>query len=152
MGDFDLRKLPLGRLQTLWEWKNRVLLEEYYIFNVAIPLATICCNLSLFSPCVVVWPKLSRSGSSSSSIRALQSDSKFVSQLEMGRPSDPSSSRKSKPSSISESKSLRSQASPKVRRDYPTLGVPISHALPMGRIEVHEDLLAQIVLVCTPST
>ena len=25
-------------LETLWEWKNRVLLEEYYIFNVAIPL------------------------------------------------------------------------------------------------------------------
>ena len=22
----------------LWEWKNRVLLEEHYIFNVAIPL------------------------------------------------------------------------------------------------------------------
>ena len=25
------------RLQGLWEWKNRVLLEEYYIFNVVIP-------------------------------------------------------------------------------------------------------------------
>ncbi len=25
-------------LQTLWEWKNRVLLEEHYIFNVVIPL------------------------------------------------------------------------------------------------------------------
>ena len=25
-------------LRTLWEWKNRVLLEEYYIFNVVIPL------------------------------------------------------------------------------------------------------------------
>jgi hypothetical protein len=37
LGDFNLQKLPLGRLQTPWEWKNRVLLEEYYIFNVAIP-------------------------------------------------------------------------------------------------------------------
>ena len=35
MGDFTLQKLPSRRLQTLWEWKNRVLLEEYYIFNVA---------------------------------------------------------------------------------------------------------------------
>ena len=38
MGDFNLQKLPSRRLQTLWEQKNRVLLEEYYIFNVAIPL------------------------------------------------------------------------------------------------------------------
>ncbi len=38
MGDFDLQKLPSGRLQTLWEWENRVLLEEYYVFNVVIPL------------------------------------------------------------------------------------------------------------------
>ena len=37
-GDFNLQKLPSRRLQTLWEWENRVLLEEYYIFNVAIPL------------------------------------------------------------------------------------------------------------------
>ncbi len=29
-----LQKLDSGRLQTLWEWKNRVLLEEYYTFNV----------------------------------------------------------------------------------------------------------------------
>ncbi len=33
-----LQKLDSGSLQTLWEWKNRVLLEEYYIFNLAIPL------------------------------------------------------------------------------------------------------------------
>jgi hypothetical protein len=32
-----LQKLPLTRLQTLWEWKNRVLLEEYYTFNLVIP-------------------------------------------------------------------------------------------------------------------
>jgi hypothetical protein len=38
LGDFNLQKLPFRRLQTLWEWKNRVLLEEYYIFNAAIPL------------------------------------------------------------------------------------------------------------------
>ena len=38
MGDFNLQKLPPRGLQPLWEWKNRVLLEEYYIFNVAIPL------------------------------------------------------------------------------------------------------------------
>ena len=37
LGDFSPQKLPSGRLQTLWEWKNRVPLEEYYIFNVAIP-------------------------------------------------------------------------------------------------------------------
>ena len=38
LGDFTLQKLPSRGLQTLWEWKNRVLLEEDYIFNVAIPL------------------------------------------------------------------------------------------------------------------
>ena len=32
-----LQKLPLTSLQTLWEYQNRLLLEEYYIFNVAIP-------------------------------------------------------------------------------------------------------------------
>ena len=32
-----LQKLDSRRLQTLWEWKNRVLLEECYIFYVAIP-------------------------------------------------------------------------------------------------------------------
>ncbi len=37
LGDFDLQELPSRRLQTLWEWKNRVLLEEYYIFHVVIP-------------------------------------------------------------------------------------------------------------------
>ncbi len=31
------QKLPLTRLQTLWEWRNRVLLEEHYVFNEAIP-------------------------------------------------------------------------------------------------------------------
>ena len=30
-GDFNPQKLPSRRLQTLWEQKNRVLLEEYYI-------------------------------------------------------------------------------------------------------------------------
>ena len=35
LGGFNPQKLPSRRLQTLWEWKSRVLLEEYYIFNVA---------------------------------------------------------------------------------------------------------------------
>ncbi len=38
LGDFNLQKLPSRRLLTLWGWKNRVLLEEYYTFNVAISL------------------------------------------------------------------------------------------------------------------
>ena len=38
LGDFTPDRLDSRSLQTLWEWKNRVLLEEYYIFNVAIPL------------------------------------------------------------------------------------------------------------------
>ena len=33
-----LQKLDSRSLQTPWEWKNRVLLEEHYIFDVAIPL------------------------------------------------------------------------------------------------------------------
>ncbi len=33
----NLGKFALMSLQTLWEWKNRVLLEEYSIFNEAIP-------------------------------------------------------------------------------------------------------------------
>ncbi len=37
LGDFNHQKLPSRRLQTLWEWKTRVVLEAYYIFNVAIP-------------------------------------------------------------------------------------------------------------------
>ncbi len=37
LGDSNPQQLPPRRLQTLWEWKNRVLLEEYYIFNVVIP-------------------------------------------------------------------------------------------------------------------
>ena len=35
LGDFNHQKLPLTRLRGHWEQKNRVLLEEYYIFNVA---------------------------------------------------------------------------------------------------------------------
>ena len=38
LGDFNLQKLPLRRLEVLWEWKNRVLLEQYYISTVVIPL------------------------------------------------------------------------------------------------------------------
>ena len=38
MGDFTPDGLDSRSLYTLWEWENRVLLEEYYIFNVAIPL------------------------------------------------------------------------------------------------------------------
>ncbi len=38
LGDFNPQQLPSRGLQTLWVWKNRVLLEEYYILNVAIPL------------------------------------------------------------------------------------------------------------------
>jgi len=33
-----LQKLDSTSLQTLWEWKNRVLLEEYYISDEVIPL------------------------------------------------------------------------------------------------------------------
>ena len=38
LGDFTPDRLDSRSLETLWDWKNRVLLEEYYIFNVAIPL------------------------------------------------------------------------------------------------------------------
>ena len=38
LGHFTPDGLDSRSLETLWEWKNRVLLEEYYIFNVAIPL------------------------------------------------------------------------------------------------------------------
>jgi len=38
LGDFTPDGLDSRSLQTLWEWKNRFLLEEHYIFNVAIPL------------------------------------------------------------------------------------------------------------------
>ena len=38
LGDSTPDRLNSRSLETLWEWKNRVLLEEYYIFNVAIPL------------------------------------------------------------------------------------------------------------------
>ena len=38
LGDFTPDRLGSGSLQTLWEWKNRVLLEEYYISDEAIPL------------------------------------------------------------------------------------------------------------------
>ena len=31
MGDFTPDRLDSRSLQTLWEWENRVLLEEYYI-------------------------------------------------------------------------------------------------------------------------
>ena len=37
LGDFTPGELDSRSLQTLWEWKNRVLLEEYCIFNVVIP-------------------------------------------------------------------------------------------------------------------
>ena len=40
MGDFTPDRLDSRSLYTLWEWKNRVLLEEYYVFNVAIPRAS----------------------------------------------------------------------------------------------------------------
>ena len=38
LGDFTPDGLDSRSLETPWEWKNRVLLEEYYIFNAAIPL------------------------------------------------------------------------------------------------------------------
>ncbi len=38
LGDFTPDRLDSRSLRTLWEWKNRVLLEEYHIFYVAIPL------------------------------------------------------------------------------------------------------------------
>ena len=37
LGDFNPQKLPSRRLQTLWEWKNRVLLEEFYTIDEVIP-------------------------------------------------------------------------------------------------------------------
>ena len=48
LGDFSLQKLPSRRLRTLWEQKNRVLLEEYYIFNAAIPISYTVSILSLY--------------------------------------------------------------------------------------------------------
>jgi len=48
LGDFSLQKLPSRRLRTLWEQKNRVLLEEYYIFNAAIPISYTFSILSLY--------------------------------------------------------------------------------------------------------
>ena len=44
MGDFTPDRLDSRSLETLWEWKNRVLLEEYYMFNVAIPLEVGFCR------------------------------------------------------------------------------------------------------------
>ena len=37
-GDFAPDRLDSRSLRTLQEWENRVLLEEHYVFNVAIPL------------------------------------------------------------------------------------------------------------------
>ena len=37
MGDFTPDRLDSRSLHTPWELKNRVLLEEYYIFNLVIP-------------------------------------------------------------------------------------------------------------------
>ncbi len=37
LGDFTPDRLDSRSLQAPWEWENRVLLEEYYIFNVANP-------------------------------------------------------------------------------------------------------------------
>ena len=37
MGDFAPGRLDSRSLEPLWEWKNRVLLEEYYFCNVVIP-------------------------------------------------------------------------------------------------------------------
>ena len=37
-GDFNPQQLPSRGLQTLWEWKNRVLLGEHHISSVAVPL------------------------------------------------------------------------------------------------------------------
>ena len=49
LGDFNLQKLPSRRLEVLREWKNRVLLEEHYIFNVATPLGDECEHYSTTS-------------------------------------------------------------------------------------------------------
>ena len=38
LGDFTPDRLDSRSLQTPWEWKSRVLPEEYYIFDAAIPL------------------------------------------------------------------------------------------------------------------
>ncbi len=37
LGDFTPDRLDSRSLEPLWEWKNRVLLEEYYFLNVVIP-------------------------------------------------------------------------------------------------------------------
>ena len=55
LGDFTPDRLDSRSLQTLWEWKNRVLLEEYYIFDVANPLevkVTTFCYCLLLVCCI----------------------------------------------------------------------------------------------------
>ncbi len=54
MGDFNLQTLPSRGLQTLWEWENRVLLEEYYIFNVAIPLVESIRAVEIESEAIII--------------------------------------------------------------------------------------------------
>ena len=59
MGDFNLQKLPLRRLQALWEQKNRVLLEEYYIFSVAVAVpaaATVPVPVAALAPVPALVP------------------------------------------------------------------------------------------------
>ena len=37
LGDFTPDRLDSRSLQTLWEWKNRTRLDEYYFFYYLIP-------------------------------------------------------------------------------------------------------------------
>ncbi len=41
LGDFAPDGLDSRSLQTLWEWENRVLLGEYYIFNVLVVVVVV---------------------------------------------------------------------------------------------------------------
>ncbi len=58
LGDFNPQKLPSRRLRTLWDWKNRVLLEECHVFNVAIPLrGRMRAELKVFKSSDCEWRK-----------------------------------------------------------------------------------------------
>ena len=57
MGDFTPDGLDSRSPRTPWEWENRVLLEEYYIFNVVIPPESSIWRLLESSPSGVKSPK-----------------------------------------------------------------------------------------------
>ena len=78
LGDFNHQKLPLTRLRTLWEWKNRVLLEEYYTFDVAIPLEVEWKKIG--GQCKIITWKTMRNKASQSHAILFQNISKFTSE------------------------------------------------------------------------